>query len=262
LPEAGAGDEVLCATPGWYLIGTREGVRGHFDAGRSGGGRAVADSAYLIRYGVMGYVGRFRASPECPGPLGRGQSVVIRTDRGVELGEVLIPLDEAGAAKAQPADLQRVIRPAGPDDLDRSRRAEASRSDRFALCRRVLEDEGWPWDLVDVEPLLEDGVTVIQYLGPHHLDVAAIRARFRMTCDLDVVLEPVGADSEEAGAIGGGCGSGGGCGAGGCGNEGMAESPAEAAGAGCGSSSHGGCASCALSRTAAARRPSPAAAIA
>jgi hypothetical protein len=218
-------------------------------------GRAVGDLAYLIRYGVMGYVGRFRAAMDCPGPLGRGQSVVIQTDRGVELGEVLISLDEAVAAKS--VDRQQVIRPAGPDDLDRSRRAEASRPDRFAACRRVLEEEGWPWDLIDVEPLLEEGVTVLQYLGPHHLDLAALRARFRMTCGLDVVLEPVGADDEEAaepvggGCGSGGCGSGGGCGDGGCGSH--SEPEAKAAGSGCGSSAHGGCSSCGLAS--ARRRP-------
>ena len=209
----------------------------------------MGDPAYLIRYGVMGYVGRFRVSPECGGPLDRGQTVVIQSERGVELGEVLVPLDEAGAARA--ADRQRVIRPAGPEDLDRSRRAEASRADRFATCCRVLEEEGWPWDLVDVEPLLEDGATVIQYLGPHHIDVAAIRARFRMTCDLDVVLEPVGTD-DEAHETAGGCGSGG-CGSGGCGSESSTEAKADTAGSGCGSSPHGGCASCGLSRTAATR---------
>ena len=159
----------------------------------------MGDPAYLIRYGVMGYVGRFRVAPECVGPLDRGQTVVIQSERGVELGEVLIPLDEAGAARA--ADRQRVIRPAGPEDLDRSRRAEASRADRFATCRRVLEEEGWPWDLIDVEPLLDDGATVIQYLGPHQIDVAAIRARFRMTCDMDVVLEPVGTDERGRGRM-------------------------------------------------------------
>ncbi len=218
----------------------------------------MADSAYLIRYGVMRYVGRFRAAPECDGPLDRGQPVVIQTDRGVELGEVLIPLDEAGAARAG-ATAQRVLRPAGPDDLDRSRRAQAVRPDRFDMCRRVLEQEGWPWDLVDVEPLLDDGATVLQYLGPHHLDVAAIRAKFRMTCGLDVVLEPIGTDLEEAGeSVGGGCGSGE-CGsAGGC-----ASGPETAvAGSGCGSSAHAGCASCGLSRLAAARRPKPAASLA
>jgi hypothetical protein len=225
----------------------------------------VADSAYLIRYGVMGYVGRFRAAPECGGPLDRGQAVVIQTDRGVELGEVLIPLDEAGAARA--AERQRVIRPAAPADLERSRRAEATRRDRFDMCRRILEHEGWPWVLVDVEPLLDDGATVLQYLGPHHLDVAAIRARFRMACGLDVVLEPVGTDAEEADEpVGGGCGSGG-CGSdggygsgGGCGRTSPTESESRAAG--CGSAVHAGCASCGLSRLAVARRPKPAASMA
>jgi hypothetical protein len=218
----------------------------------------------LIRYGVMAYVGRFWVAPECDSPLERGQSVVIQTDRGIELGEVLIPLDGSGAAKA--VDGRRVLRPAGPDDLDRSRRAEASRSDRFAVCHRVLEEEGWPWDVLDVEPLLEDGVTVIQYLGPHQLDVAAIRARLRMTCGLDVVLEPVGTDLDETedsaraalgGCGSGGCGSGGVCGSGGgCGSPNGAE--AEVSGPGCGSSAHSGCASCGLSRLAKERGRRPA----
>jgi hypothetical protein len=224
---------------------------------------AVADSAYLIRYGAMGYVGRFRAAAECAGPLDRGRAVVIRTDRGLELGEVLIPLDEAGTARAAADERPRIVRPAGADDLERSRHAEADRANRFDLCRRILDEEGWPWDLVDIEPLLEDGVTVLQYLGPHQLDVAAIRARFRMTCGLDVVLEPVGTDLEEVGEAdgggcgSGGCGSGGSCGSGGCGSPGPTGPAVHAAG--CGSSPHSACSSCGLSRLAAARRPEPAA---
>ena len=47
-----------------------------------------------------------------------------------------------------------------------------------------------------VEPLLDGRSTVIHYLGPHQIDVAPLRARFRVECDIDVVLEPVGTDSE------------------------------------------------------------------
>lgn len=176
----------------------------------------MSDPGYLIRYGSMGYVGRFRASAACEvsGPLRRGQSVVIRSDRGIELGEILVPLDEAGAARAKPAELQEAIRPAGPDDLARARVAEATRPDRLAVCRRVLDEAGWPWEILDVELMLEGGLTVIQYLGPPHPDPSALRARFRMTCDLDVVLEPIGGEpvAEPSGCgSGGGCGTGGGC---------------------------------------------------
>lgn len=225
----------------------------------------VEDRAYLIRYGVMGYVGRFRTAPDCAGPLARGQSVVVRTERGVELGEVLIPLDEA-AARARDVEHQAVIRPAGPADLERSRRALASRPDRFATCLRVLDEEGWPWDLVDVEPLLEDDVTVLQYLGPHHLDAAPIRARFRMTCGLEVVFEPVGEDVAHADEPGAehGCGSSGGCGScgdGGCGSRAAGADHDLGRSSGCGASVHGGCASCGLSRLASSRREETAATI-
>jgi hypothetical protein len=223
----------------------------------------VGDQAYLIRYGVMGHVSRFRTSPECDRPLGRGQAVVIQTDRGVELGEVLLPLD--GTATAPPADQRRVVRPAGPEDLARSRHAEAMRSDRFALCQRILREGDWPWELIDVEPMLDDRATVLHYLGPHQLDAATLRARFRMACDFDVVLEPVGTDAEleegdphasdDHGGGCGSCGSGGGCGS--CGSGAGVTNRSDADAAGHATSSHSGCDSCGISRLMAARGRGP-----
>ena len=219
----------------------------------------MGEQTYLIRYGVMGHVGRFPALPECTGPLGRGQVVVIQTDRGVELGEVLIPLDQSQAE----SDRSRVLRLAGPDDLASSRRAEAMRQDRFSLCQRVLEEEEWPGELIDVEMLLDDRATVLHYLGPHQLDAASLRARFRMTCDFDVLLEPVGADLDEtADEIGAsladaGCGScgrsGGGCGSRSAGQTAGESRAAESGARSCDSTPHSGCASCGISRMMAAR---------
>jgi hypothetical protein len=157
-----------------------------------------------------------------------------------------------------------VLRLAGPDDLASSRRAEARRQDRFAVCRRVLEEQDWPGELIDVEMLLDDRTTVLHYLGPAQLDAASLRARFRMTCDFDVLLEPVGADlTEEAAdpvgpALGdAGCQS---CGrsGGGCGSRTAGQTPtdsraAESAARGCGSTPHSGCASCGISRMLSAR---------
>ena len=221
----------------------------------------MGEPAYLIRYGVMGYVGRFRVARRHRS----AQARPVRRDPDRSGGRAGRGADPPGRGRRlQGRRAQRVLRAAGPDDLDRSRHAEASRPDRFATCRRILEEEGWPWDLIDVEPLLDDGVTVLQYLGPHHLDAAEIRARFRMAFGLDVVLEPVGADEEEAaepvggGCGSGGCGSGGGCGDGGCSSKAEPEAGAAASGSGCGSSPHGGCPSCGLSGLAAAPDGRPA----
>jgi len=247
----------------------------------------VGEKSYLIRYGVMSHVGRFPAISTCDESFDRGQLVVIQTDRGLELGEVLI----ATNGKAAPAETAsevgtdvsdnsgapmssdhtnspHVVRKAGPDDLSRSKDASATRSSRFSLCQRVLDEGQWPWELVDVEPLLDGRATVLHYLGPHQIDVAPLRAQFRVECGIDVVLEPVGADvdpdfsDDEANSDGsGGCGSCG-CGEGG-GCERTDEAVTEPAGDGhaaetavtaCAPSSHSGCSSCGIGRLLADRR--------
>jgi PSP1 C-terminal conserved region len=244
----------------------------------------VGDHSYLIRYGVMRHVGRFSALPVREGLLERGQLVVIQTDRGVELGEVLIALDDKSTpARDLPGkttsgnngeestdsvsiDSSRVLRVAGADDLSLSKRAEELRSRRFMLCQQILREGNWPWELVDVEPLLDGRATVLHYLGPHQLDVAPLRARFRVECDLDVVLEPVGDDleSEHSASDAHDDGTGGGCGSCGCsdgGGCGSAPAPPPAGHralpdpsvSGCDPKSHSGCSSCGISRLMAER---------
>jgi PSP1 C-terminal conserved region len=238
----------------------------------------VGDHSYLIRYGVMRHVGRFPALSCGDRSLERGQLVVIQTNRGVELGEVLIALDGKSAPARNgpgdatsggsgeesrnfdPIDSPHVLRVACSDDLSRSRRAEELRSSRFSLCQRILREGNWPWELIDVEPLLDGRAIVLHYLGPHQLDVAPLRAQFRVECDIDVVLEPVGEDLERdlsgrdahADGTGGGCESCGCSDGGGCGSAAAApashHAQSEPAESGCSSESHSGCSSCGISR--------------
>ncbi len=188
--------------------------------------------SYLVRYGLMGQVGRFVAESD---GLARGQTVVIRSHRGTELGEVLVPLPPS----ADPGEALPLLRLATAEDQERARAAVSSRDHRFEVCRRLFEDGVWPLELIDVEPLLDDGRTVLHYLGPHRLDTAGLLAAIRAACDLDVMFEAVGRDVPEeleeeplepagcgsCGGDDGGCGPSGGCGSG-------------------GESAHGGCSDC------------------
>jgi hypothetical protein len=216
--------------------------------------------AYLIRYGLMGHIGRFRAPAESSGCFHRGQVVVIESNRGLELGEVLTPCDDrcfpdlVGEAESRErnqsvenggAGWPSVRRAAGSEDILRAHQLNELRPGRFSMYQRTLEDDGWPWELLDVETLLDGETIVLLYLGPHELDAAALRARFRVVCNVEVLLEPVGidvsGDQSGAGYAQDGCGSG--CGSGGC------------AGGGCQSStSQSSCASCGISQWTADRR--------
>jgi hypothetical protein len=239
----------------------------------------VGEQTYLVRYGVMSHVGRFPAFPVNDSAFERGQLVVLQTDRGVELGEVLIAVDPKPAAAkhavedttARPggavsdqsvgASGPHVLRAAGPDDLSLSKRADEARVSRFALCQRILQEGNWPWELIDVEPLLDGRSTIIHYLGPHQIDFATLRARFRIECDMEVTLEPVGTDPDsqhsddeaDLEASGGGCGSCGCSDGGGCGTRPAATIDDHAhmgkpAVNGCAPHSHSGCSSCGIGK--------------
>ena len=45
---------------------------------------------------------------------------------------------------------------------------------------RILVENGWPWELIDVEPLLDGETIVLHYLGPHELDGAILRLGFEL----------------------------------------------------------------------------------
>jgi len=175
------------------------------------------DPAYLVRYGLMGHVGRFPPDlrMRLEAQIERGQAVVILTDRGVELGEVLVapvrsspPHDDAAESTEREApgsrahagdaelkldpDRPRLLRLAAAADLEDARRSEALRAERFTLCQRILGDGGWPIDLIDVEPLLDQKTTVLHVLGSLELSLASLRAEFRSRSDFDVLFEPAG----------------------------------------------------------------------
>jgi hypothetical protein len=241
------------------------------------------EPGYLIRYGLMGHVGKFAHEPALEFVLDRGQAVVIRTDRGEEVGEVLVPVGlppsasaasdrDAGRAKADEADgsarsgRSGLLRPASDQDLEDARRSAELRSERYQVCQRICGEQSWPLEVIDVEPLLDPKTTVVHYLGPRDLDLALLRAQIRRACDFDIIFEPVGSDrgtawdSEDSAPTvkrGGGCGdcdcSGGTCGTGA--EDASAQShkenstAAQTRSGGCGSAAQSsGCSSCGIAQ--------------
>lgn len=230
----------------------------------------------LIRYGVMGHVGTFALDPDIATVPRRGQTVVIRSDRGLELGEILLLLDEPEDSPHPPGeaagdDAPRVLRAAADDDLERLRGAEQLRETLLARYSRVLAEHKSPLELIDVEPLLGADVVVLHCLGPSDVELSLLTARFRSECDVDVRFELLGSELGAAFGAGGSpaptdegrgrcgdCGrSGGGCSTGpesGSGSERPGErvDPSHAGGS-CGSGTDRGCGSCGVSKWLAAR---------
>lgn len=175
---------------------------------------------YLLSYGTMGELGRFQ--PVTPLACRRGDRVVIRSQRGLEIGVVLC---EAGPQKLiEHLPSGQLLRLADRDDLEADSRVRQRGRQLFEDARREAVDLGLPLEVLDVELTLDGTAAVIHYLKVGDGDPRPFMDRLADKYHLRISLH----DVAPVKAVGpSGCGSGG-CGA--CGSAGGCGSCSAAAG--------------------------------
>jgi cell fate regulator YaaT (PSP1 superfamily) len=114
---------------------------------------------HIVRVGLLGSVGRYAAVDAQR--YSRGSRVVCRTSRGLEVGEVLAPLDDSAGEPAEGALLRRVT---VEDDLLLAR-LEKNRDAAYRACETRLAERGIPAVLVDVEHLFDGQSLLFYFLG-------------------------------------------------------------------------------------------------
>jgi len=167
----------------------------------------AAPSLVLARYGAIPVVARFDIG-ECE--VTRGQQLVVETDRGEELAEVLEFIPTHLSSNADSAG--RVLRVATADD--RSRAADASRACEEAFEGWLRRCEEWKLqlELVDIEQTLDEKLIlyVLNDRGPETTRLALLAAAGGHGV---IHVQPVNAEGvDPVKDSGGGCGSQGGCG--------------------------------------------------
>jgi cell fate regulator YaaT (PSP1 superfamily) len=115
---------------------------------------------HLVRVGALGHVGRFTAVDAVRYP--RHSRVVVRTGRGLELGEVLAP----------PADVADRVAPDGSilrgmtiEDQLLEARLQRNRQAAYDACAARLAKLALPAVLMDVEHLFDGRTLVFYFLG-------------------------------------------------------------------------------------------------
>jgi len=165
---------------------------------------------FLVRYGALGWVGRFGTvdGVDCR----FRDRVVVQTDRGIELGEVLAdPADGSGELNGQPTG--EVLRVAASEELqafDRRRRELVSVL--LDESTATLTEAALPLEVVDGELLFDGESAVLYFLGESHPDAGPLvtdvaRRHSLERIELCPLLEP-----PPSGCGSCGCGEGGGCG--------------------------------------------------
>lgn len=167
---------------------------------------------YLVRIGQFGRVGRFRAAGA--GTYSRAMRVVCRTDRGLEIGEVLAPADGQGPQTPDGALLRRM----STEDELLAARLQKNKDEAYTNCLRLLAERGLDAVLMDVEPLFDGSSLFFYFLGDVSPAVEAVTEQLAAAYEAKAGLRQF-ADTLVTGC-GPHCGTeqvaGGDCGTGGC----------------------------------------------
>jgi cell fate regulator YaaT (PSP1 superfamily) len=163
---------------------------------------------HFVRVGALGHVGRFTAVDAVRYP--RAARVVLRTGRGLEIGEVLAPCEES---------LERgesdgaILRGMTVEDQLLEARLEKNRDRAFRACQRRLRERGIEAALLDVEHLFDGRSLFFYFLGEVTPQIEAVTQELAETYDSVAQFRQF-ADTLTAGC-GPGCGTenaqGGGC---------------------------------------------------
>jgi len=183
---------------------------------------------HFVRLGTLGHVGRFTAVDAVAYP--RGSRVILRTARGLEIGEVLSPADEPTERGLTDGS---ILRGMTVEDQLLEARLEQKRQEAFAACSQLLIERGCDAVLLEVEQIFDGQSLYFHFLGTVPPEVEALVAELAETYDAVAQLKQFGETLEQ------GCGPG-------CGTE-------SAAGHGCSTCSTG----CAISGACGVKKVTP-----
>lgn len=182
---------------------------------------------YLVSFGVTGEFTRFRSAES----LQRGDRVVLRGNRGLELGTVL--REATAHLNGMLADnlVGDVVRRATPDDEAFGQSNQKQSQQLFEKCRRLAAAMNLPLEVLDVEIPLQGQATlhILGFEGQALIDALARQGIEATLHNLAVPPEPAGCGEPDCGQTKGGCSScssGGGCGTG-CGSPQMTRDVSE-----------------------------------
>src|SRR5437870_3323563 len=132
---------------------------------------------HIVRIGAMGQVGRFAAVDAVRYP--RRSRVIVRTRRGLEIGEVLCPPDDSGDGRTFPDG--ELLRGVTVQDELLQARLERNRQNAYAACAAMLAENAIPAVLVDVEHLFDGQGLYFYFLGDVTRELEAYTARLAET---------------------------------------------------------------------------------
>jgi cell fate regulator YaaT (PSP1 superfamily) len=117
---------------------------------------------YIVRHGVMRMLGEYQPPDERI--FKRGQRVIVRSERGLEVADVLCEASEKTKAYLAEATSGEIMRIMTPDDEQKYRQLLESQKREYESCCKYIDQRHLQMDLVDVEHIFGGERIVFYFL--------------------------------------------------------------------------------------------------
>lgn len=123
---------------------------------------------YILRYGSLRILGTF--SPPRGATFARGQKVLTKTSRGVELGEVLCEANEKSVQEIDGENGGRIVRKFEDSDREQLNKLHQTEREAWDFCHKQIEKMQLEMQLIDVEQVFGGERTLVYYLAENRVD--------------------------------------------------------------------------------------------
>lgn len=177
---------------------------------RCGNGLEKIYPVTAVRYGKMGYIGEFTHDPDLAFTC--GGKVIIQTERGIEIGEqvsftchgcsksvsreALRSYVKASGSDCYRFNNGRILREATSSDLTEQHHLELEIADKLALCRRFIEQNNLPMDVVDAEHVFGGERIIFYFMAEDRVDFRELVRQLAREFQTRIEMRQVGARDE------------------------------------------------------------------
>lgn len=151
-------------------------------------------SKYIVRYGAMRFLGSF--APRGSESYDRADRVIVRTNRGLEVGEVLCEATEDALSQLRDASQGQILRRMTADDENELNHIQSQEPGEFETCRRCVHELGLQMELVDIEHLFGGERIVVYYLAEQRVDFRELVKRLASEFQTRIEMRQIGVRDE------------------------------------------------------------------
>jgi cell fate regulator YaaT (PSP1 superfamily) len=130
-------------------------------------GSDLMASSWIVRHGAMRFLGTFDADTD---NYARGQEVIVRTERGLEVGQVLCSATPRAVEWIAEPTRGRIVRLLTENDRIQRERLRAIEERELETCARFVQQRCLQMELVDVEHLFGGERIIFYFLAEKRVD--------------------------------------------------------------------------------------------